>query len=616
MKIKTKLTIALLLIALVPLIAVSVVFYFIARHSMTHQVLNQLESLASVQERRVETVVQQGKERLSLLESRTALRNSLQAFNQAPNEQVQGQLSQILDDARSSVQSFKDIHILNPQGVVVASTNQSLIGTDHSRDDFFTSGKSANAVNVFQRSDSGVLVQYLSGPLKLGNEQLGVIAVECNPTDLFDITNDYSGLGKTGETVLATHNSKSDALFITPLRFDKDAALQRIVPHEQQNVPIIKALSGTNALLENAVDYRDVPVLAATRYIEDPGWGLVTKINRSEAFDPVNSLGMLLLGVVVLALAVTILFSLIIARTFTRPVSELTDTAVAISGGDLSRQAKVISDDEIGQLARAFNRMTSDRVEARENLERKVAERTEELAAVNAELEGYAHTVSHDLKGPLSAMSLAEQLLRQQLALPEEQQAKGEIGESFDIMERNLKKSFALIDNLLALAEAGQVPVQVHSVDVSSVVQNVLHERQPALEERGTKVVVAANLGYIVGDQTQIYQVFTNLIGNAIKHNTGNEPIMEVSYLGDDEDGAHRYVVRDNGPGIPPESMEKLFIPFFKGETGETGVGLATVEKIIEVYGGEIRAYNNNGACFEFTMNDLNDAGKDGSPLP
>jgi signal transduction histidine kinase len=153
-------------------------------------------------------------------------------------------------------------------------------------------------------------------------------------------------------------------------------------------------------------------------------------------------------------------------------------------------------------------------------------------------------------------------------------------------------------------------------VDVSSVVQNVLHERQPALEERETKVVVAANLGYIVGDQTQLYQVFTNLIGNAIKHNTGNEPIIEVSYLGDDEDGAHRYVVRDNGPGIPPESMERLFIPFFKGETGETGVGLATVEKIIEVYGGEIRAYNNNGACFEFTMNDLNDAGKDGSPLP
>src|SRR5450759_2740473 len=168
MKIKTKLTIALLLIALVPLIGVSVVSYLIARHSMTHQVLNQLESLASVQERRVETVVQQDKERLSLLESRTALRNSLQAFNQSPN------------------------------------------GTDHSRDDFFTSGKSANTINIFQKSDSGVLTQYLSGPLKLGDEQLGVIAVECNPTDLFDITNDYSGLGKTGETALATHNSKGD----------------------------------------------------------------------------------------------------------------------------------------------------------------------------------------------------------------------------------------------------------------------------------------------------------------------------------------------------------------------------------------------------------------------
>jgi signal transduction histidine kinase len=76
--------------------------------------------------------------------------------------------------------------------------------------------------------------------------------------------------------------------------------------------------------------------------------------------------------------------------------------------------------------------------------------------------------------------------------------------------------------------------------------------------------------------------------------------------VGDDEDGAHRYIVRDNGPVIPPESIEMLFVPFYKGrQTGQTGIGLALVDKIINLYGGEIRAFNDNGPCFEFTIKDL-----------
>jgi signal transduction histidine kinase len=307
------------------------------------------------------------------------------------------------------------------------------------------------------------------------------------------------------------------------------------------------------------------------------------------------------------ALAIIVLFSLILARRFTQPLTELTEAARAISDGDLSRRAKVTSNDEIGELAGAFNKMTVDLAEARGNLERKVEERTEELATANAELEGYAFTVSHDLKGPLSAAHLAEQILRDQLARPVEHQDKEVIRESSDIMERNLKKSFQLVDDLLTLAEAGQVPARVQSVDVSAVVQTVLNERQSALDETGTRVTAAADLGQVEGDQTQLYQVFTNLIGNSLKHNTSSVPTMDVSYLGKGEDGAHHYLVRDNGPGIPPESVDRLFEAFFKGDTGETGIGLATVKKIIRVYGGEIRAYNDGGACFEFTIRDLDD---------
>ena len=117
-------------------------------------------------------------------------------------------------------------------------------------------------------------------------------------------------------------------------------------------------------------------------------------------------------------------------------------------------------------------------------------------------------------------------------------------------------------------------------------------------------VKVGDDLGSVRANPTHIYQIFANLISNAIKHNDNENPVIEVSCLGDDEEGLHRYLIRDNGSGIPPEDLGRIFLPFVRGKTGETGIGLTTVEKIVAVYSGEIRAYNDNGACFELTLKD------------
>ena len=84
------------------------------------------------------------------------------------------------------------------------------------------------------------------------------------------------------------------------------------------------------------------------------------------------------------------------------------------------------------------------------------------------------------------------------------------------------------------------------------------------------------------------------------------EPVVEITRLEMDEaSGASRYLVRDNGPGIPEEHLDDVFIPFFKGKSGDSGIGLAIVDKVVKVYRGEVRAYNDNGACFEFTLRDF-----------
>ena len=229
----------------------------------------------------------------------------------------------------------------------------------------------------------------------------------------------------------------------------------------------------------------------------------------------------------------------------------------------------------------------------------------EELERANVELAGYAHTVSHDLKGPLTAIEIASDALVSLAKEPQTEEIRRKSEKLAENITISVNRSSELIEDVLNLAEAGQTPKDVSRVDVSETMARLLEERARDIEKKGIQVKVDNDLGYVTASPTHIYEVFTNLISNAIKYNDSKKPVIEISYLGDVERDAHRYLVRDNGSGIPPESLDNIFVPFFKEATGGTGLGLSIVEKIIKLYDGEINAYNDNGACFEFVLRDF-----------
>ena len=226
----------------------------------------------------------------------------------------------------------------------------------------------------------------------------------------------------------------------------------------------------------------------------------------------------------------------------------------------------------------------------------------EALHRVNEELEGYTRTVSHDLKSPLSAIALSAEALSAILEGEGGEGAGGFTGEALRIIRENTARAVALISDLLALAEAGQASVKDQPVDVSEVVGSVLEENETLLKDHGVRVSLEGDLGVAAMDTTHAYQLFANLVGNAIKHSGSKNPEIDISSLGETEPGRLRYLVRDNGQGIPEQLLETLFTPFVKGERGGTGIGLSIVDKVVRLYGGEIRAFNDNGACFEFTL--------------
>lgn len=234
-------------------------------------------------------------------------------------------------------------------------------------------------------------------------------------------------------------------------------------------------------------------------------------------------------------------------------------------------------------------------------------EMEEELLRTNAELKGYAHVVSHDLKAPLTTIKMAAQTLHLLLKGAVNREIEPQIAELEDTIDRDIDKSASLINELLTLAEAGQKPEEIADVDVRRVVGEVLDEMAGYIHETGATIRVDDEMGHVAANPTQIYQLFANLISNAIRHNDSGEPLVEVMNRGHDG-RAHRYLVRDNGSGIPRADLDRIFVPFFRGDRGDTGIGLSTVAKIVDVYDGEIKAFNDNGACFEFVIRDYPDA--------
>jgi len=243
----------------------------------------------------------------------------------------------------------------------------------------------------------------------------------------------------------------------------------------------------------------------------------------------------------------------------------------------------------------------------RKRVEEELAKQHERLQRINAELEGFSYTVSHDLRGPLSVIEIANKTLQKLLKSQRSDETQADIQEVLEVITNSVEKSGTLIQDLLTLAKAGQAPTELSVIDVGKVIEQILEEGTGIINEKGIIVDVAGDLSEITASPTHAYQLFSNLIGNAIRHNDSKSPRIEVSRIGDDKRGRHRYLVKDNGSGIPPDDLDRVFIPFFRGKTGGTGIGLSTVEKIVKLYGGSIKAYNDNGACFEVSIGNLGD---------
>ncbi len=298
-------------------------------------------------------------------------------------------------------------------------------------------------------------------------------------------------------------------------------------------------------------------------------------------------------------------------RLIAEPIVSLAEMSRAVSRDrNYSLRAPPIRDhDEIAVLIESFNEMLtqieqrdSALRQARDELEQRVQERTTELKTANRELEAFSYTVAHDLRGPLDAIGGIGFVLQQ--GYGDGMNAEGK--EMLESLRHSSAKMAVLIDDLLNLSRAGTSTLERSTVDLSLIALSIAKELRTAEPDRNVYFTIAPG-AVVLADAGLMRVALENMIRNAWKY-TSQHLSARIEF-GFKRVGAETiYFVRDNGAGFNPEFSDRLFKPFQRlhtqGEFAGTGIGLATVQRIIARHGGRVWAEGatEQGAAFYFSL--------------
>jgi signal transduction histidine kinase len=317
------------------------------------------------------------------------------------------------------------------------------------------------------------------------------------------------------------------------------------------------------------------------------------------------------LMVLLFALLPALLLSYVFRKSVATPIVELAETARIVSQerNYSVRATPTGKRDEVATLIDAFNAMLAQIQQrdaalqaARDELEQRVDDRTRQLVAANRELEAFSYSVSHDLRGPLEVISGFSYILSAEHGRELDPAAR----ECVQQINNATKRMAELIDDLLNLSRVSTTSMHRERVDLSRISKEIAE--QLCLREPSRRVeFVIHDCQVVQGDLRLLRIVMENLISNAWKY-TSHHHQARIEVGCEQRNGHTFFYVRDDGAGFDPALADRLFKPFQRlhpaSEFPGTGIGLATVQRIVLRHGGQLWAEGvvEKGAAFYFSL--------------
>lgn len=582
MRLIEKITLLLLGISLLPLVVVGSLLYFSAKTTLQSQTTEQLSSIATVQEHRLNDIRSQNLKRLADFNSRELLRALLDTYNRTGDEDALAHITASLNDAKRLGGDIRSVTMMNKNGDLVASTEKDTMTTHQLAGELFKQGINQNSVRLAFKDNGGEAVFYLSGPLEYEGNKIGVTIIEVSAEELIKTVTDYTGLGDTGEIALGQRLDNGSFAYITPLRFDSQSTNRTIT---DKALPMYKALMGEEATFSDIKDYRGHEVIAVTHYLEDSDWGLVAKIDRDEAFERLSGLSSQFILLAFINSVLVVFASIAIARYVTQPILDIDEVAEQTAKGNLKSRVANISDDEIGNLAGTFN----DMLDTLEELDK----------AKN----DFVSLASHQLRTPLTATKwVSEELLLPPAPLSDERK-----DHYLRQIHASNERMIRLVNQLLDASRIGfgTLAYKPEVVHVDDVLKLMLRDITPEIKNSGVKLETKLDkhLPVIHMDRTWVQVILQNLVSNALRYSKpGQSVIVSIT----NQNSEILIKVKDSGCGIPAAQQSKIFTKLFRADNarqlvGEgSGLGLYITKALVEQVGGKIwfESAENKGTTF------------------
>lgn len=593
MRLKNQLTLLFFTITFITLVVAELLIFLTVREVITNQVTDQLRAVSSLKAYRISTLFKNNTERVFLMNSRQNMLVDLKDYLNTGNKDLLEDIHASLNKSKEGVKNFNTISIVALNGMVISTTDSSLINADlSSLEAFIKAKRGESVVDEFLIQGDRDLQQYLAGPLVLDGDSLGVILIKTEAENLERVLADSTGLGETGETMLVRRVHDDTIMYVSPLRFQGRELMQKYGRMENSDL----LAYNKQGLYIDEKDYRNEEVMGAVIPLPDKEWFVISKIDKEEALAPLQQTRNFFISIGVISLIVVSIVSFLFGKRLSKPINKLTGVAEEMSHGDFSKRSDVKLNNEIGELANAFNIMAGRLEQLKAEDQRKVAL----LKSSNEALNHFAYVISHDLKAPVKNIEGLLPILQEVKV----EEGKEEYFAVLDMIRRKVIDSNDLIEGVLdyaRLGSSGSLPKEM--INSRELVKDIVSTLNPPAHIR---IHIQENLPVVCFPRIPLKQIFQNLLSNAIKFS--DKPEGRIMVGESSSTGFWKFWVKDNGHGIAEKDFEKIFGMFKfikkKEEVESSGIGLGVVKKIITENGGEIwvESEPGKGSVFYFTI--------------
>ena len=606
------------LLSAATVLTISVSTYFSARETIKQSLFDRLSVAATLKEQEITQWFKTQRRDMLLLARLPEVKAQTAALaDDAVKQDAYDTLSVYLKDIISAKPNLAEVSILTEEGIVLFSTNKELEKTYQplgATTTYFTNAGEKIVPTLYISPVTGRTAITFATPILDNNRnRVGVLSVTLDLQDVDSLIRERTGLGDTGNTYLVGQLERRNT-FIASGKDNKS-------PEDVHSFAIDAATAGQNGsgLYKN---YGNEPVIGVYRWLDGQSLALLAEINQKEAFAPARALArnILLIGAVATGLLLTGIY--VLSRRITQPIAAITEAAIQLESGQLEQSIPIVSEDEIGFLARTFNRMAQqlqESIAALENsnqeLESRVKERTAELEEAKEAAESATHTkstflanMSHELRTPLNSIIGYSEILQ------EEAELAGDANMIPDLrkIQGSSKHLLNLINSILDLSkiEAGRMELYLEPVNIAELAQDVINTIQPVASARSNQVVLKNDsiVDVIESDLGKLRQCLLNLLSNANKFTEAGQLTLSIKTIHYQAADYFEFTVADTGIGMEKHQLDKIFEAFTQADTSPTrrydgtGLGLTITREFVRMLGGTISAQSEIGKGSTFVI--------------